>query len=59
MDKLELLKQAVEGLQPDYDKFYQKGNKTAGTRLRKGLAEIKRLCSEMRQDVQSAKKVNA
>jgi hypothetical protein len=35
---------------------FQAGNKTAGTRLRKTLLEIKNLSHEIRKDVSEAKK---
>jgi len=38
------------------EKFEQKGNKAAGTRARKALAEIAKLCKVRRQEIQNAKK---
>ena len=38
MNKYEDLIQAVQNLHTDFEKFYEKGQAAAGTRLRKGLA---------------------
>lgn len=37
-------------------KFADKGNKAAGTRARKALLEIKKLCGERRKEIISEKK---
>jgi hypothetical protein len=42
-------------LKEDFDKFFIKGNKTAGTRIRKVMQEIKRISQEVRNDVQDYK----
>ena len=39
----------------DMEKFYEKGNKSAGTRIRKAMQELKKLAQEVRQDVQDTK----
>lgn len=49
------LKDLVASLEDDFTKFYEKGNKAAGTRVRKGCQEIKNLCQEIRVDVSSKK----
>lgn len=51
MDKFNELKKIVEQLEEDATKFYEKNNKAAGVRLRKGLQEIKSLAQVLRQDV--------
>ena len=45
----------VEGLEGDFSAFYEKGNKAAGTRVRKGMQELKTLAQEIRVDVQEKK----
>lgn len=45
----------VSELKTDADKFYEHGNKAAGTRLRKGLLEISKLCGSARANVQFIK----
>lgn len=42
-------------LKDDFDKFFVKGNKTAGTRIRKIMQEVKKLSQEIRNDVQEYK----
>ena len=37
-------------------KFYEKGNKAAGVRLRKGLQEVRTLSQTLRQDVSAKNK---
>ena len=51
MDKFNQLKTLVAGLEEDATKFYDKNNKAAGVRLRKGLQDIKTLSQVLRQDV--------
>jgi hypothetical protein len=43
-------------LKDDFDKFFIRSNKTAGTRIRRVMQEIKRLSQEIRTDVQDYKK---
>lgn len=45
----------LKTLEPDVLKFYEKGQSAAGTRLRKGLSELKRLAQDLRNDVQALK----
>jgi len=61
-DKLvRLLTEEVEidgkkfNLMEDFDKFFVKGNRTAGTRIRKMMQELKKLSQEIRTDVQEYK----
>lgn len=42
-------------LKDDFDKFFIKSNKTAGTRIRKIMQELKNLSQEVRKDVQDYK----
>ena len=39
----------------DYDKFFNKGNSSAGTRLRKTMQEVKTAAQSLRLNVQSVK----
>ena len=55
MEKFENMKAILEGLNEDVQKFNEKGNKAAGTRIRKGLQEIKNVAQELRIEI-SAKK---
>lgn len=55
MKYFEKLKQVLHDMEPDCIKFYEKGNKAAGTRIRKDLQTIKQLAQEMRLEVQNTK----
>ena len=45
----------IENFKREYEKF-QRGNKSAGTRARKVLQNIKKTCQEIRVSIQGAKK---
>jgi hypothetical protein len=49
------LQQRVADMEDDFRKFYEKGNKAAGTRVRKSMQELKQLAQEIRAEVQAAK----
>ena len=55
MSKYDELRDFVAGLEADFDKFYGKGNKAAGTRVRKAMQELKKFAQDVRVDVQSRK----
>ncbi|HKB86303.1 MAG TPA: hypothetical protein VKD08_09055 [Ignavibacteriaceae bacterium] len=55
MNKYEDLIQAVQNLHTDFEKFYEKGQAAAGTRLRKGLSELRKMAQDVRKDVQEVK----
>ena len=55
MNKFEDLVQAVKNLETDFQKFYEKGQAAAGTRLRKGLSELRKLAQDVRKDIQDVK----
>lgn len=42
-------------LKEDFEKFFVKSNRTAGTRIRKMMQELKKLSQEIRNDVQDYK----
>ena len=46
---------AFEAYQAENDKFVNKGVKAAGTRARKALAELGKLCKARRIEIQDAK----
>jgi len=56
MENFETLKTLVANLEEDAVKFYEKNNKAAGTRVRKGCQDIKNLCQTMRIEVSELKK---
>ena len=55
MDKYNELKSAVEALEADFKKFYDDGNGAAGTRVRKGMLELKKFADATRKNVQEIK----
>ncbi len=42
-------------LKEDFEKFFIRGNRTAGTRIRRMMQEIKKMSQEVRIDVQDYK----
>jgi len=60
MELYDQLIKLVSELNEDVTKFYDKGNKAAGTRVRKTCQDIKNLCQDIRVDVSNKKtEVNA
>lgn len=55
MNYYEQLKQLVHGIEDDFIKFYEKENNAAGTRIRKGMQDLKVLAQEIRTHVQDLK----
>ena len=55
METFEALAKLVEEVAADVTAFYEKGNKAAGTRVRKGMQELKVLAQEIRKEVQETK----
>ncbi|MBO3269672.1 histone H1 [Hymenobacter sp. NBH84] len=55
MSNFSKLKDLVMSLEGDFEKFYDKQNSAAGTRVRKGMQELKNLAQEIRTEVQNAK----
>ncbi|GAB2610441.1 histone H1 [Belliella aquatica] len=45
----------VNSLEADFTKFYEQNNNAAGTRIRKGMQELKNLAQEIRKEVQEKK----
>jgi len=55
MDRFQELVDLVQTFKADFDKFYLKQNKSAGVRLRKHMAQLKRKAQEIRNEVQDIK----
>jgi len=55
MSKFAELKGFVDSLEDDFNKFYEKGNKAAGTRVRKAMQELKGHAQNIRVEVQNMK----
>ncbi len=56
MQKFNDLKNLINNLEADVIKFYEKENAAAGTRVRKGMQDIKKLVQDIRVEVQNKKK---
>ena len=59
MKKFNEFKNLVTELEGDADKFYNKGNSAAGTRVRKGMQDLKNLAQSIRLEVQDHKNQEA
>lgn len=55
MNRFAELKKLVMDLESDFEKFYDKGNQAAGTRVRKGMQDLKNMAQEIRLEVQNMK----
>jgi|TARA_B110000967_G_scaffold9730_1_gene9767 hypothetical protein len=55
MKRFKQLKELVDTLKGDFKKFYNKGNNAAGTRVRKGMQEMKNVAQEIRIEIQNKK----
>ena len=55
MKRFNEIRDLVLSLEGDFNKFYDKGNQAAGTRVRKGMQSLKNLAQEIRIEVQSIK----
>lgn len=45
----------LRNLETDVEKFYDKGQAAAGTRIRKAMSELKNMAQEVRNEVQELK----
>lgn len=55
MKRFDEIRELVMALEEDFVKFYEKGNQAAGTRVRKGMQELKSLAQDIRVEVQDMK----
>jgi hypothetical protein len=55
MARFDDIKNLVMSLEADFEKFYEKGNQAAGTRVRKGMQDLKTLAQDIRAEVQDKK----
>ena len=55
MDRFEKLKSMVMAAEEDFDKFFEKDNQAAGTRVRKAMQELKEFAMSTRKEVQEIK----
>ncbi|RYD70601.1 MAG: hypothetical protein EOP53_25140 [Sphingobacteriales bacterium] len=55
MNTFSKVRELVMSLEDDFEKFYDKKNQAAGTRVRKGMQELKNMATEIRKSVQDMK----
>lgn len=55
MSRIDEVKSLMAELEEDLEKFYEKGNKAAGTRARKQLQNLKKLSQDIRVEIQDIK----
>ena len=55
MGRFTELRDLLNSFEKDFVKFYEKGNKSAGTRVRKEMNELKKKAQEIRKEVQDIK----
>lgn len=55
MSKFSEVSELVNSLKDDFEKFYEKGNQAAGTRVRKGMQDLKNMAQDIRKEVQDMK----
>ncbi len=55
MNRYKELQDMLASFEKDFEKFYDKQNKSAGTRVRKAMNELKRKAQEIRKEVQEMK----
>ncbi len=55
MSRFTELRDLLSSFEKDFIKFYEKGNKSAGTRVRKHMNEMRRKAQEIRKEVQEIK----
>ena len=53
--KFEELRDFVADMERDFEQFYEKDNKAAGTRVRKGMQELKQMAQDIRVEIQEKK----
>jgi hypothetical protein len=54
-NRFEQIRDLILGLEGDFDKFYNKQNQAAGTRVRQGMQTLKELAQDIRMEVQKMK----
>lgn len=59
MNNFSKIKDLVLSLESDFEKFYDKKNSAAGTRVRKGMQDLKNMAQDIRKEVQDMKNSEA
>ncbi|WP_343534542.1 histone H1 [Pedobacter sp.] len=55
MEKFEKVKSLIASVEADVEKFYNKSNATAGTRVRKAMQDLKAMAVEIRKEITAKK----
>ncbi|MCU0372604.1 MAG: histone H1 [Ignavibacteria bacterium] len=55
MEKFTKLQEILDGMKVDIEKFYEKQQNAAGTRLRKELNNLRKMAAEIRKDIQDVR----
>ena len=55
MSRFTELRDLMSTFEKDFIKFYEKGNKSAGTRVRKHMNDLKKKAQEIRKEIQEIK----
>ncbi|SFA41051.1 hypothetical protein SAMN04488511_102229 [Pedobacter suwonensis] len=55
MEKFGKIKELIASVEADVEKFYNANNGAAGTRVRKGMQDLKTLAQEIRAEVTEKK----
>ena len=51
MNRFNELKSLLDSVEKDFNAFYEKNNKAAGTRVRKAMMDFKTLAQDIRKEV--------
>jgi hypothetical protein len=55
METFEKMQALLEQIKPDVQKVFDKGNGSAGTRVRQSMQELKNLAQQLRTEIQGVK----
>ena len=55
MSRFTEVRDLLNSYEKDFIKFYEKGNKSAGTRVRKEMNELKKKAQDIRKEIQEIK----
>jgi hypothetical protein len=55
MNKFSEVRDLILSMEEDFVKFYDKSNQAAGTRVRKGMQDLKNIAQDIRKEVQDKK----
>ena len=59
METFERMQSLLEQIKPDVHKIFEKGNDSAGARVRQAMQEIKAMAQQLREEVQEVRKANS